>query len=120
MKFIRIGAILCSISVILGAFGAHGIKGSISTDLFEVYQTANQYFFSHSVAIILYGLFCQLTKREVKLWPGYLFMVGILLFSGSLYLIVFTGVRAFGMITPLGGLSFISAWIGFGVHAKNT
>ena len=118
MKFIRIGAFLCAVSVILGAFGAHGIKGTISTEMFEVYQTSNQYFFMHSIAIILYGLFCQATKREVKIWPGFLFMVGIFLFSGSLYLIVFTGVRAFGMITPLGGLSFILAWIGFGAHAR--
>jgi len=119
MKFIRIGAFLCALSVIFGAFGAHGIKGHISSDLFEVYQTANQYFFMHSIAIILYGLFCQSTKRETKIWPGFLFMVGIFLFSGSLYLIVLTGVRAFGMITPLGGLSFIMAWIGFGAHARS-
>ncbi len=120
MKLIRIGAMLSALSVILGAFGAHGIKGKISSDLFEVYQTANHYFTIHAIAIILYGLFCVSTKRETKVWPGFLFMLGIILFSGSLYLIVFTGVRAFGMITPLGGLSFILAWIGFGLHAKRT
>ena len=118
MKFIRIGAFLCAFSVIFGAFGAHGIKGNITPELFEVYQTANYYFFIHSIAIILYGFFSYLTKREVKIWPAYLFMLGIVLFSGSLYLIVFTGVKAFGMITPLGGLSFILAWIGFGAHAR--
>lgn len=120
MKFIKIGALLSALSVILGAFGAHGIKGKISNDLFEVYQTSNHYFTIHTIAIILYGLFCVATRRERKIWPGYLFMLGILLFSGSLYLIVFTEVRAFGMITPFGGLSFILAWIGFGLHAKRT
>ncbi len=120
MKFICKGAFLCALSVVLGAFGAHGIKGKITSDLFEIYQTSNYYFTIHSIAIILYGLFCVATKRETKTWPGNLFMLGILLFSGSLYLIVFTEIRAFGMITPLGGLSFILAWIGFGAHAKRT
>ncbi len=120
MKFVHRGAFLCALSVILGAFGAHGIKGKISADLFEVYQTSNYYFFIHAIAIILYGLFCHLTQRKTKVWPGNLFLFGILLFSGSLYLIVLTEVRAFGMITPLGGLSFILAWIGFGLHAKRS
>lgn len=118
MKFIHRGAFLCALGVILGAFGAHGIKNKVSTDMFEIYQTANHYLIIHSIAIVLYGLFCAHTRRETKTWPGNLFMLGILLFSGSLYLIVFSEVRAFGMITPLGGLSFILAWIGFGMHAK--
>jgi uncharacterized membrane protein YgdD (TMEM256/DUF423 family) len=120
MKFIQRGAFLSGLSVILGAFGAHGIKNKISSELFEIYQTANYYFMIHALAILLYGLFCAHTKRELKIWPGNLFLIGIILFSGSLYLIVFTEIRAFGMITPLGGLSFILAWIGFGMHAKRT
>ena len=120
MNMIRRGAFLAALSVVLGAFGAHGIKGKITPDLFEVYQTANYYFFIHALAIIFYGLFCLIQKRDTKVWPANLFTLGILLFSGSLYLIVFTGVKAFGMITPLGGLSFIIAWIGFGLHAKRT
>lgn len=120
MKMIRNGAFLAALSVILGAFGAHGIKDTVTREMFEVYQTATHYFVLHALAIILYGFFCHLTKREHKIWPGKLFLLGILLFSGSLYLIVFTGVRAFGMITPLGGLCFILAWIGFGLHAKRS
>ena len=104
----------------MSAFGAHGIKGKVPADLFEIYQTANYYFFIHAIAIILYGLFCHLTQRKTKTWPGHLFILGILLFSGSLYLMVITHIRALGMITPLGGLSFILAWIGFGIHAKRT
>lgn len=120
MKFIRNGAFLCAFSVILGAFGAHGIKDKVTPEMFTIYQTANQYFFIHAIAIILYGLFCVTTKRESKTWPANLFLLGILLFSGSLYLMVATNVRALGAITPLGGLSFIIAWIGFGLHAKRT
>jgi len=118
MNQIRVGSFLAALSVILGAFGAHGIKGSIEPSLFETYQTASQYLFMHSMALILYGLFCKLTNKTTGTWPGKLFLLGMFLFSGSLYLIVFTQIRAFGMITPLGGLSFIAAWIGFGLHAK--
>ena len=118
MKFVKTGAFLCALSVIFGAFGAHGIKDKVSPDLFQVYQTGSQYFFSHSIAIILYGLFCHSIKKETKTWPAILFMVGILLFTGSLYLIALTEIRAFGIITPLGGLSFILAWIGFGIQAQ--
>lgn len=120
MKLIRNGAFLCALSVILGAFGAHGIKDKVTPAMLEIYQTANHYFFLHAIAILLYGLFCVITRRETKVWPAHLFFLGILLFSGSLYLIVLTDVRAFGMITPLGGLSFIIAWIGFGLHAKRS
>ncbi len=118
MNLISIGAFLSALSVILGAFGAHGIKSTVEPSLFETYQTASHYLFLHSMAVLFYGLFCRLTGKNANLWPGKLFLVGMVLFSGSLYLIVFTGIKAFGMITPLGGLSFIIAWIGFGLHAK--
>lgn len=118
MMFIRNGAFLCALSVILGAFGAHGIRDKVEPEMMAVYLTATQYFFLHSIAIILYGLFCITTKRETNTWPAKLFMLGILLFSGSLYLMVATDIKMLGAITPLGGLSFIIAWIGFGLHAK--
>jgi uncharacterized membrane protein YgdD (TMEM256/DUF423 family) len=118
MNFISIGAFLSALSVVLGAFGAHGIKNSVEPVLFETYQTASHYLFIHSMAILFYGLFCKLVNKTTGIWPGKLFLLGMVLFSGSLYLIVFTGIKAFGMITPLGGLSFIIAWIGFGLHAK--
>lgn len=117
-NFIQIGAFLCALSVILGAFGAHGLRGQIEPYLFDVYQTANQYFFYHSVAIILYGLWRKsMGSVPVKNIPGILFIAGIIIFSGSLYLIVLTEIKTWGMITPLGGLSFIIGWIGFGIQA---
>ena len=118
MNLISVGAFLSALSVILGAFGAHGIKSTVEPALFETYQTASHYLFLHSLAVLFYGLFCRMTGKNVGQWPGKLFLIGMILFSGSLYLIVFTGIKAFGMITPLGGLSFIIAWIGFGLHAK--
>lgn len=118
MIFVRLGSFLAAFSVILGAFGAHAIRDQIDESLYQTYQTSSLYFMIHSVALVIYGLFCISTKSEMKTWPGYLFVLGMLLFSGSLYLLVFTGIKSFGMITPLGGLSFILAWIGFGLHAK--
>jgi uncharacterized membrane protein YgdD (TMEM256/DUF423 family) len=118
MNFISIGSFLAAIGVILGAFGAHGIKNSVEPAVFEIYQTASQYLFMHALAILFYGTFCKITGKKEGTWPAKLFLAGILVFSGSLYLIVFTGIKAFGMITPLGGLSFIIAWIGFGLHAR--
>lgn len=118
MKFISIGAFLAALSVIFGAFGAHGLKGKITPDLLEIYETASHYFILHAIAVMLYGFFIHATKRQGKPWPAQLFLAGIAIFCGSLYLIVLTKVRTFGMITPLGGLSFILAWIGFGLHAR--
>jgi uncharacterized membrane protein YgdD (TMEM256/DUF423 family) len=119
MKFIQKGCFLSALAIILGAFGAHAIKGKITSELFDVYQTATYYLFIHAIAIILYGFFCTINKRTTKRWPGILFLIGILLFSGSLYLIVLTNIKGFGIITPLGGLSFIIAWIGFGMQARH-
>ena len=118
MKFIRNGSLLCALGVILGAFGAHGLKSKLSASMLETYQTANHYLFLHAFAIILYGLFCAQTKRETKFWPGHLFLLGIMLFSGSLYLIIFTGDHTYGLITPFGGLSLIMAWIGFALQTR--
>jgi len=112
------GAILCALAILSGAFGAHAIKGKITPELYETYQTASYYFLIHAIAIVVYGLFYRGNKRETSPWPGYLFMLGIVLFSGSLYLIVGTGIKSFGMITPFGGLSFIVAWIGFGLQSR--
>jgi uncharacterized membrane protein YgdD (TMEM256/DUF423 family) len=118
MNFIAIGSFISALSVILGAFGAHALKDILPSSLFETYQTAGHYLLIHSIALVLYGLFLRLNGSPQKNWPGKLFLLGMLLFSGSLYLIVITNIRAFGMITPLGGISLILAWIGFGLHAK--
>lgn len=118
MNFIRIGSFLTALSVLMGAFGAHAIREKIEDSLYQTYQTSSHYFMIHSIALVIYGLFCITSKSEMKTWPGALFILGILLFSGSLYALVFTGIPTFGMITPLGGLTLIAAWIGFGLHAK--
>jgi len=110
-KYIQTGGLLGGLSVALGAFGAHGLKDVLSSTDMEIYQTAVFYQFIHSVALLFFGL---LKERFPALpnWPGHLFITGIVVFSGSLYLLVGTQLRWMGAITPIGGICFITAWLG--------
>lgn len=108
------GAIYCALAVMLGAFGAHGLKGHLSESDMQIYQTGVQYQFYHGLALILLG--CLPGHRFYKTATA-LFKTGIIVFSGSLYLLVFTGIRKFGMVTPIGGVSFILGWCFLAVGA---
>jgi uncharacterized membrane protein YgdD (TMEM256/DUF423 family) len=114
-NIISIGALFGAFGVILGAFGTHALQGKIEPDLFEIYKTGCQYMMMHAFALILYGL----SGIETK-WPAWCFGLGIVVFSGSLYCITFTGIRMFGAITPIGGLLFIAGWIGFAIQARTS
>ena len=115
MNPVSIGAFIGALGVILGAFATHTLRGKVGYDLFEIFQTGTQYLMLHAFAIILYGL----AKVRAK-WPLYCFLAGIVIFTGSLYCITFTGIRTFGAITPIGGVLFIAGWIGFGLQARTT
>lgn len=105
-------AISGALGVALGAFGAHGLRGSIEPRLMETFQTAVQYQMIHSLALLAVVLFMGQTGRVLALDISlYAFMGGILLFSGSLYGLVLTEFRWLGPITPIGGLFFIVGWI---------
>jgi uncharacterized membrane protein YgdD (TMEM256/DUF423 family) len=119
MRIISMGALLGAIAVVLGAFGAHALRESLEPSLFEIYQTGSQYLTLHAFALVLYGLWhsAQPEAARPKCWPAALFLIGTIIFSGSLYLIAFTEIRKFGMITPVGGLSLIAGWLGFAYHA---
>lgn len=108
-QFIVLGAILAAIAVMLGAFGAHGLKDSLHAAQMAVYQTAVQYHFYHALGLILVGV--SGLKSSQALWSGRVMFLGVLLFSGSLYLMTFTGMRWLGMITPVGGTAFIIGWL---------
>lgn len=100
------------IAVVLGAFGAHGLRGKIDASLMHAFETGVLYQFIHTLVL----LFCLLLVHQVgRFWAldyaAYAFSAGILLFSGSLYLLVFTGQKWLGPITPLGGLCFIAGWV---------
>ncbi|MFU8763615.1 MAG: DUF423 domain-containing protein [Haliea sp.] len=104
-------AISGAIAVAFGAFGAHALKGRLDAYALGVYETAVQYHFYHSLALLAVGILA-LNYPHVNLLrsSGWLFLLGLVVFSGSLYLLSFTGLRWLGAITPLGGLAFIAGW----------
>jgi len=116
-KYIAIGAVLAAIAVALGAFGAHGLKKIVSAETVQIFQTGVQYQMYHALALILTGFLYEKFSRRLVKTGGILFLIGIILFSGSLYLLtagkaaenaVFDKV---GIITPVGGLAFIGGWL---------
>ena len=99
------------LAVALGAFGAHALKGKLDDYALGVFDTAVQYHFYHSFALLAVGVIALSQPQTVMLKSsGWLFFIGILIFSGSLYLLSFSGIRWLGAITPLGGLAFIGGW----------
>lgn len=118
MKFLFIiGVINGFLSVALGAFGAHGLEGKISENALKTWEKAVNYQMFHTVSILLTGILLLKTQSSTLLWAGWMFIVGILLFSGSLYLYSTTGVRILAKITPFGGVAFLIGWIllGYGL-----
>ncbi|MCO4782333.1 MAG: DUF423 domain-containing protein [Candidatus Cloacimonetes bacterium] len=112
--FLIIGIVFCGLSVVLGAFGAHGLKSHLNEYAMALFQTGVQYQMSHGLALIGLVLFCGKSPSTKPLFiAGIAFVLGVLIFSGSLYAIALTGIKKLGMITPIGGLSFIVAWISF-------
>jgi len=108
MSWSAIAALLLALAVMLGAFGAHGLKDRLDAYSMDVYQKAVFYHFIHALGMLVVSL----APRTANLvWVHLLLLAGILIFSGSLYLLAVTGVRMLGAITPLGGLSFIAAWL---------
>lgn len=107
---LAIGGILCGLSVVLGAFAAHGLKGSLNEPLLQTFQTGVHYQFFHGLAIILVVILSKQLPHSLWQWSGNLFVLGVVLFSGSLYMLSLTGVKWFGPITPIGGVAFILGW----------
>jgi uncharacterized membrane protein YgdD (TMEM256/DUF423 family) len=109
--FFAVGAVSGLLAVGLGAFAAHGLKGKLPADLFDVFEVGARYHMYHALALL--G-----TAWAVTRWPGpaataagWLFIAGTVLFSGSLYALAVTGVRTLGAITPLGGVCFLAGWV---------
>ncbi len=110
--FLLLGSLLAGLAVALGAFGAHALRDRLGADLLNTFETAVRYQMYHALALLAVGLIlsCFSSSAFVPA-SGWLFIVGIILFSGSLYLLCFTGVRWLGAITPLGGVAFILGWL---------
>lgn len=105
--------------VAMGAFGAHGLRGHLSEYAMDIYRTAVEYHMWHGLGLGLVAVLLQRQPNSRPLyWCGGLLMVGILIFSGSLYLLAISGLRWLGAITPVGGLCFLAAWILLGWYAR--
>jgi uncharacterized membrane protein YgdD (TMEM256/DUF423 family) len=117
-SILTIAAISGLLAVVLGAFGAHALKKMISPEMLEVYKTGVQYQFYHTFALLAVGVLMYFNTSKALKWSGYLFVVGILLFSGSLYVMTITGIKALGIITPFGGTVWIAAWFLLMIHCR--
>jgi uncharacterized membrane protein YgdD (TMEM256/DUF423 family) len=118
--WVRLGAVLGFLAVGLGAFGAHSLKDRLETsNMTATYQTAAHYQMDHALAIVAVGLFgvAGRCNRAVVL-AGWAFLVGVILFSGSLYALAISGVTKLGIITPFGGLAFLAGWAALIVGAS--
>ena len=105
------GAVMAAIAILLGAFGAHGLKNKITADYLIVFDTGVKYHFYHSLGLMIIGILAFHFPSESLNIPSIFFVVGICLFSGSLYVLSITELKWVGAITPVGGLSFIIGWI---------
>ena len=111
-KTILLTASVCLVTaVIIGAFGAHGLKSHLSDEMMRVYKTGVEYHFYHALGILLVGVLSVSVPSGLLNWSAIFLTLGILLFSGSLYVMAISGVTWLGAITPFGGLSFIVGWI---------
>lgn len=110
--FLAIAAILGGLSVAGGAFASHALQGRLTERAIEVFGTGVQYQMYHALALLVVAVLLGMAKQSVPLLTaaGWAFVVGIVLFSGSLYLISLAGIKAVGPVTPLGGLAFLIGW----------
>ena len=109
--YIIIGALLSAIGVIIGAFGSHSLKTKLNPEELVIYDIATRYLMYHSIGIISLGILAYNVPDGVVEIPIIIMLIGIILFSGSLYLISIKGYTKLGIITPLGGTAFIISWV---------
>lgn len=117
-NFLAVGALCAGIGVGLGAFGAHGLKAVLSSEMLEVYKTGVTYQMWHALGLCAISLLHRQNPRQALLTgAAWLMFAGIVLFSGSLYLLTLLDQKWWGMITPFGGLAFIAAWVMLALYA---
>ncbi len=123
--FVSTAAYLGALSVALGAFGAHALKAILNPEALAIFETAVRYQFYHVFALLAAGMLYNYSPNKFIIWAGRLFMAGIVLFSGSLYALVYIknaenlGLYWVGAITPIGGLCFIAGWVCLAIGVKN-
>ncbi len=110
--FLLTASISGALAVSLGAFGAHALKAKLSASgLLSTYETAVAYHFYHTMALLAIGLLAMKFPSATLNWSGYAMIAGLVIFSGSLYVLCLSGVRWLGAITPIGGLALIAGWV---------
>lgn len=110
--FLTVGSITMALAVMLGAFGAHGLKSKLTEEMLNIYNTGVNYHFYHAIGLLILGLIAGYMPESALLkWSGWLMVAGILIFSGSLYILSISNISWLGAITPVGGLCLISSWI---------
>src|SRR5262249_18231561 len=105
-----LGSVAAFLAVTLGAFGAHGLRGRLTPDMLAVFETGVRYHMYHALALLLTAAIAPRLPGKAIVAAGWLFVAGIVLFSGSLYVLAVTGVTALGAITPIGGVAFLAGW----------
>ncbi len=118
--FFAVGAISAFVAVAAGAFGAHGLKNSLSQEMLQIFETAARYQMYHAFALIAAAWCLTRFPNQIVTTAGWLFVVGTILFSGSLYALSLTETRWLGAITPLGGLAFLAGWLCLAYAALRT
>jgi len=109
--FLAIGAGSAFLSVAAGAFGAHALRTRLTPDLLGVFETAARYHMYHAFGLIAAAWVCGRAPGAAASLAGWMFVLGTVLFSGSLYALALTGIRFLGAITPLGGIAFLAGWL---------
>ena len=108
--FVVVGSISALIGVAAGAFGAHALKTRVAPDLLAVFDTASRYQLIHALALLVVGWACVRWPAKAVHWAGIAFLIGTVFFSGGLYAFALSGVRAFAVLAPLGGVALLCGW----------
>jgi uncharacterized membrane protein YgdD (TMEM256/DUF423 family) len=116
-RVLALAGLLLALATLLGAFGAHALKSTVTPDRLAVYETAVRYQFFHALGLLGVGLALRFIDTGLMRWSAVLIVAGILLFSGSLYALTFGAPRLLGVVTPIGGLSLIAGWLLFALAA---
>lgn len=105
------GAVSGFLAVAAGAFGAHALKARLAPEMLQVFETAARYQMYHALALLAASFATTQANRALALWAARLFLLGTVLFSGSLYALALTGLSSVGIVTPIGGAAFMAAWL---------
>ncbi|MDO7927117.1 DUF423 domain-containing protein [Pseudomonas sp. KFB-139] len=116
-SFLMLAAFFGFTGVALGAFAAHGLKGRLSPEYLAIFHTGVLYQLVHALALLGVAVLAAQIPGRLVTWAGFSFAIGIVLFSGSLYVLTLSGISKLGIVTPFGGLAFLIGWLALGVAA---